>query len=225
MITLAIEQSSACGSVALLEDDRVLAERSWDFVWAHNQELFAAVTEVVADVGASLTAVDTFAVGIGPGSFTGTRIAVATAQALAMPSKSTLFGVSSGEALARDIRMETPAESITIIGDARRHHVWYAHFKGRVESPSMTDSWSLHPIADIGAILSDGTVIAGPDWDRLEAVLDEACPEGARLIRECRSPSARSVGLLAVRGIEAGNDVKRAVPIYLHPPVFVAPKC
>ena len=224
MITLAIEQSSKSAGAALLDGETVLAERSWDQTWHRNQELFEAVPEMLAGASLSLSDVEAFAVGLGPGSFSGTRIAVSVVQAFALPDGKPVFGLSSGEALAWDLLCETDAKKSVVIGDARRQLVWYAVFGRGDRWPVMEQTWSLQPVEKLVESLPDNAVVAGPDWSRIGAGLKAAYSGAARFIEEDRHPRARTVGILAARKIRAGLASDPIEPIYLHPAVFVEPK-
>ncbi len=100
MKVLAIETSTLTGSVALLEDDRVVEERVLSNQLQHSVDLMPAIDEVLSKNKMPLSGIDLFAVGNGPGSFTGLRIGIATAQGLALPFQKPLVGISSLHALA-----------------------------------------------------------------------------------------------------------------------------
>lgn len=87
MKILAIETSTLTGSVALLEDGMIRAETTLSVSVKHSERLMPAIDRLLQDAGESLESVDLFAASVGPGSFTGIRIAVATVQAfcLALP--------------------------------------------------------------------------------------------------------------------------------------------
>jgi len=219
MITLAIEQSTSRGSVALLRDETVLAGRAWEHTWFQNQQLFALLPGLLDESGLTMDAIDTIAVGIGPGSFAGCRVAVSAARAFAIPDGKRVIGLSSGEALAWDLLQETNAETVVVIGDARRQHAWYGCFGRGEQWPVMTKEWSLQPVDQLAAVLPAGAVIAGPDWDRISSVLKHACPESSKLVEENRVPTAATLGLLSGRRVREGAPAGPVSPIYLHPAV------
>src|SRR6185312_7287850 len=85
------------GSVALVVDDRVVDERAGDGSRTHGERLPAEL----AQLGASWDSIDVFAVAVGPGSFTGLRIGIATIQGLALVTGRRIAAVSALEALAQ----------------------------------------------------------------------------------------------------------------------------
>jgi tRNA threonylcarbamoyladenosine biosynthesis protein TsaB len=97
MRVLALDTSGRAGSVALVEDGRILLERQGDGTRTHGERLPGEL----AALGAAFSSVDVFAVAVGPGSFTGLRIGIATMQGLALVQKRPLIGVSALEAHAQ----------------------------------------------------------------------------------------------------------------------------
>lgn len=219
MITLSIEQSTVQGSVALLRDEAILETRAWEYTWRSPQHLFAVVPEVLGAASVEIGEIDRFAAGLGPGSFAGCRMAVSTARALALPGDMCVFGVSSGEALAFDVLRETQAESVFVVGDARRQHVWFAQFKRGDLGPLTIIPWSLRPSECLADVLTGNAVIVSSEWDRLSSLLKQACPNGALLIEENRFPAAAALGLLACRKVTDHISSDPISPIYLHPAV------
>ena len=219
MITLSIEQSSTRGSVALLRDEAVLATRTWEYTWRQTQQLFAVLPEMLGGANVELCAVDVFAAGIGPGSFAGCRMAVSASRAFAVPGGKCVFGISSGEALAHDIFQETDAETVVVVGDARRQHVWLGHFARGEGWPVMTRPWSLQQSDRLTEELPAKGVVVSPEWERLSGLLKQICPQGITLVEEDRFPDAGALGLLACRKVMNNSTSEPLSPIYLHPAV------
>jgi len=97
MRVLALDTTERAGSVALVEDGRILLERLGDASRTHGERLPGEL----AALGAPFSSIDIFAVAIGPGSFTGLRIGIATMQGLALVSRRSVVGVSALEAHAQ----------------------------------------------------------------------------------------------------------------------------
>jgi tRNA threonylcarbamoyladenosine biosynthesis protein TsaB len=97
---LGIETSTPLGGVALLGPDGLLAERALDVRQAHGPRLMQAVEAVLRDADLALGDLAGIGISIGPGSFTGLRVGVATAQGLARGAGLSLFPVPTLEALA-----------------------------------------------------------------------------------------------------------------------------
>ena len=83
MRVLALDTTTPAGSVALVDEDRVVEERRGDSSRTHAERLPGEVMTLLRECGVGLPDVDLFAVASGPGSFTGLRIGIATIQGLA----------------------------------------------------------------------------------------------------------------------------------------------
>ena len=128
MLILALDTSSAAGSAAVVRDGIVLAERAGDPSRTHGERLPRELMAVLAEAGAELSDVDRFAVSVGPGSFTGLRVGIATIQGLAMARRTMVTPVSSFEALAWFSR--ATADGVATWVDAHRGEVFAALFDG-----------------------------------------------------------------------------------------------
>lgn len=97
---LALETGGELASLALLEEMEVAAERAFRHRMSLSQELLPAVDELLARAHVEWEDVEAVAVGLGPGSYTGLRIGVVTAKALAWAAGRPVLGISSLAALA-----------------------------------------------------------------------------------------------------------------------------
>lgn len=210
MKILAFELSTRRASVALLEEDRLLAEHSWEEPQAH-QKLFEVLPEILKSAGVRVGEIDVFAAGRGPGAFSGIRVALTAAQSLALPSGKKVFAVSSGEALARAILRETQAPEVAVVGDARRDTLWYGAF----DCNRQTVPWTLTTLNELSRSLPNGAVRVSPDWDRLASKLGDT----QHWIRGNRYPSARDVADIVMLRMKGGMPSEPMEPLYMHPPV------
>src|ERR1700684_3399861 len=97
----------------------------------HATELLAMTAQLLAEAGVAWSALDRIAVGVGPGTFTGLRVGIATARGLAQSLSVELVGVSSLSALAREATLE--GGGVLAVIDARRGEVFVDPFDGEVE--------------------------------------------------------------------------------------------
>lgn len=93
MLVLALDTSTNHSSIALCADQQVLGEYIWYSSSNHSVELLQNVKRLMADCQVTLLQVDVIAVAIGPGSFNGVRVALATAKSFAFALKKKLVGV------------------------------------------------------------------------------------------------------------------------------------
>ena len=133
MRVLALDTTTRAGSVALLIDDRILDERRGDAARTHAERLPGDILALADAHGLTLDDIDLFAVAAGPGSFTGIRIGIATAQGLALTAGRPLVAVSALDALGTSGGATVP-DGALVAGwiDARRGEVFAALY--RVES-------------------------------------------------------------------------------------------
>src|SRR5262245_27591271 len=126
MRVMALDTTSRAGSVALVDDGRVVAERAGDPSRTHGERLPGEL----AALGVDWSSVDVFAVCAGPGSFTGLRIGIATVQGLAFVARRPVVGVSALEAVAQ-LASRDLAEGATIGSwiDAQRGEVFSALYE------------------------------------------------------------------------------------------------
>jgi tRNA threonylcarbamoyladenosine biosynthesis protein TsaB len=135
---LGLDTSTAAATACVLRDDGEAFELAPDPAAlmrrpAHARELMPAVAEVMERAGLDWGALAAIAVGVGPGSFTGLRIGIATARALAVASGVPLHPVSSLAALAGGIEEAEPGSPVLPLIDAKRGEVFAAAYDGKEE--------------------------------------------------------------------------------------------
>lgn len=200
MITLAIETSTPHGSVALLaDDDAVLFHEHFVGDRSHSSSLFVALEKVRAQTGR----VDQIAVGLGPGSYAGVRIAIAAALGLHLALESKLVGIPSVAAL------ETSEKTYVVIGDARRDSFYFSRIEDGacVEGPLLATEEELKQRLESCASLPVFATEAVPQFPDAQIAL----PSASRLAQL----AASGRGIIATENLE---------PIYLREPHITQPK-
>lgn len=127
MLVLAIESSTPRSSVALVDRDRVVASASLGVPRRHGEFLAPAIRFCLDQADASLDRVTGIAVGLGPGLYTGLRVGIATAQALAAARQLPTIGLSGLDVLAFRTRHVRRLVCATL--DARRGEVFWAFYR------------------------------------------------------------------------------------------------
>ena len=141
MKILGIDTSTPIGSVALIDGESLVAEHTLNIVKAHSSRLMPAIDTVLKWGDITAEELDGCAVGIGPGSFTGIRIGIATIKSLCYALDKPIIGVSTLEAIAYNLRWTEGF--ICPILDARRNESYGAIFRGGDEWQRLTDDWCL----------------------------------------------------------------------------------
>lgn len=133
MKVLSFDTSSQALSLALLEDEQLQGELTLNIKKNHSISLMPSIDFLMQQVGWQPSDLDRIAVAQGPGSYTGLRVAVATAKTLAYSLKIDLVGVSSLQAIA----LNHPSSHLVVpVMDARRNNVYVGFYeKGRAIKP------------------------------------------------------------------------------------------
>lgn len=206
MRVLAIETSSPRGSVALTEQDRVVASFEHTQANAHAELLLPLIDRALTEAGFSKRSLDRIAVGIGPGSFTGLRVGIALAEGMALGLGLPLVGVGALRAMAGSVPAGEPRLRVPVL-DARRSEVFVAAYSAtgeeRLAPTALPIATALSELASLGPDLLFVGAAAGLLGDSVQRL------EG----REHDLPHAREVALLA-RTLEPG--AYPAEPIYVR---------
>jgi tRNA threonylcarbamoyladenosine biosynthesis protein TsaB len=217
----AIDTSTALGSIALFEDGVLLAEEGRRVSNAHGESLLPMVSDLFERVGWTARDVRRWAVGVGPGSFTGLRIAVATAKGIALATGAELAGVTSLEALAFGLEGELV---VSLLGAGKGElfvQAWHGSTAGEsVLAPSHLRTGDvaarLAALASAGERLRvAGEASAEVDWSAL----------GGRVERFAGAPHdlphASTVGRIALD--RPPEDADALEPVYVRPPDVTMP--
>jgi tRNA threonylcarbamoyladenosine biosynthesis protein TsaB len=199
MKTLALEMSTARGSIAVRDDAEVLFDRQFAADRKHSGAFFENVQQCVERFGHP----EQIIVGLGPGSYAGVRIAIATALGLRSATDAKLAGIPSICAL------DIEAGDYGVIGDARRQSFFFA----RVTNGRLTEGPILESAAQLEARIKEST---------LPIYSSESLPQfpSAKLAY----PSARLLAELARRHAGEIHDAQSLEPIYLREPHITVPK-
>ncbi|HEX6244097.1 MAG TPA: tRNA (adenosine(37)-N6)-threonylcarbamoyltransferase complex dimerization subunit type 1 TsaB [Polyangiales bacterium] len=218
-----MDTSTFVGTVGVLRDGELLAEWSASVRASHGETLLPHVARVLELAQLSMAEIDALAVGIGPGSFTGVRIGVATAKGLALAQGVPLVGVTSLRVLARGL-----------LGEAGLRVVLVDAYKGEVYAAA-------YALADSGALEERVAPFHAPPLETAQRLL-AAAPEGPLWLagnglarypellpalgaRARRAPPLCDVPRAACLAHEAQlqllqhgpSDLARLEPLYLRP--------
>jgi tRNA threonylcarbamoyladenosine biosynthesis protein TsaB len=214
MIVLALDTAQNACSVAVLDGDRVLASSSQPMQRGHQERLAPMTAEVMQAAGVGFERLDRIGVTVGPGSFTGLRVGLAFAKAMALALDIPCVGVGTLEALAAG-EMGLVVAAV----DAKRDQIYLQIFQDRqavsaaegvdldAARARVTRAWSGGPVRMIGsgAHLLDG-VIAGAEIAAQDAPDVNAL---ARLVQSKPAPTARPQPLY-LRAPDAKTIAERA---------------
>ena len=220
MITLAIDTSTARGTVALLHDDKPLAEQTFDRTQPE-QNLFDTAAKLLSVNQLNARDLGLLGVGLGPGSFTGIRAGIAAAQGLALPRQLPIKGASSFDALALTALPMMPCDcpQLCVLCDARRDEIYFALYDRDGHRAKDCRIATLEAVAD---------EIHQPIWfvsSEIERYKNDLVALFGGFASVCEAPvfpSAAAVGWLAFhRFRDDGNHGDEIIePIYLRTPQY-----
>lgn len=221
-IIVGIDSSSVSAGCAVLKDGEIIAHGFIHNGLTHSQTLLPLISEVIAKSKAKHDDIDYYAVTVGPGSFTGLRIGLATIKGMAAPFDTKCIGISSLEAAAFNAYCKTKAADAVIcaVMDARCKQVYNALF--------CVNDGKLERICDDRAL----------SIDELKTELDKMnkkvllCGDGAKICREAFGDSfefaelwgedvyvsGESVAKLGEKYINSAVDYYSLMPKYLRLP-------
>ena len=200
MKILALELSSARGSIALVDGGELEFGREWPNDRKNSGPFFEHLAEVQKQFGKP----DTIIVGLGPGSYAGTRIAISAAIGLQVALRARLIGFPSVCAI------ECDSSQYCVVGDARRNSFFFARIRNNdlIEGPTlMSEAELLEKLAKLDNRMSIFTTEKLPQFEQAEL----------------RYPSAKV--LVRIAGDSKRNFTQPPLePMYLREPHITIPK-
>src|SRR3989442_8786557 len=227
MLVIALDTTTRAGSIALVDGDRVIDERAGDAARSHAERLPLSITALVDAHRLPLSGVDLYAVALGPGSFTGLRIGIATIQGLASVHRRRVVGVSALEALADAQSREATAGTIVAAWmEAHRRDVFTALYRvgdagastgnrlEELEGPAVGDAestlarWMRDRGVTPAVFVGDGAVLYE---DQIRRAIVTAGVEPPPLL-------ASTIGRLAIARASDAMDPAALRPLYVRKP-------
>ncbi len=219
MKLLAIDSATeACSAALWLDGDIIsrfeLAPRR------HTELLLPMVDAVLAEAGLQLPQLDALAFGRGPGSFTGVRIATASAQGLAWAAGLPVLPVSTLAAIAQGMMDTHAAETVACAIDARMGEVYWAQYRRNAQGVAeLVGDEVVVPPAEV-PLTPELTAwhAAGTGWGVYADVLLKRLGSQALDIDAERLPDSREIAKLAADAFSRGVTVtpEQALPVYLR---------
>lgn len=219
----AIEVSTRISSVALLDlvsgEELDLCTLPTD--WESSVTLIPALEAMLQKTEMTAQDLDGVAVSVGPGSFTGIRVGIATAEGLCLPNKLMAFGINTLDGLAENLRQNGMIGQALCLVDAQRGECFVGHYQ--IDSG---DFRALNPpqilgIERLSSLLEEKAWIVGPGALKYEKEIRESLGTQAMFaFTAYHQPSAMSIARIAYRQWQAGlrPTLDQLKPLYLRPP-------
>lgn len=220
MKLLGVETATSWQSVAILDGDRVVARHDQDASVAHGTLLLPTIDQLLTRAGLQLTDLDGLACSIGPGSFTGIRVGVATCLGLRAATNLPLALVPTMEAMAWNVK--TAALPLCPVLKSRRGEVYWAIFRwasygGRLDRVLVEHVGAPKALAQS---LTENTLVFGEGWSSMELEIRAALSPSVAICmgpEEAAKPSAVNVALLGMQRLQQGEIAgARVAPLYIQ---------
>ena len=203
MKLLAVETATGCQSVAVMDGPNVLARCDRDAAGHHAKYLIPSIDEVFRTAGCEISDVRALAVSIGPGSFTGLRVGLATMMGFRMVRGLPLAAVPTLDAMAWNLRGSN--EAICPVLKSRAGEVYWALYRWQETGLIRIGEEQVGPLDKLARAITQPTIVYGEGWqanrDELQRLFDSfevPVQEGAA---DVMAASAVNVGLAGAEKI------------------------
>ena len=213
MTILALEFSSPQRSVAVLRAGDAVAATEVIESGGNGTNAFAMIESALREAKLEREQIEVIVVGLGPGSYTGIRVALSMAQGWQLARGVKLAGIDSAECLAEQARAEKIFGRVNVVIDAQRNEIYLAGYEISAAVRREVEPLNILPAAEIKSRSEEGGIFIGPEVTRWFP--------GGRIM----FPRAAMLAELAARrGDSAAGE--RQEPIYLRETNFVkSPPC
>jgi tRNA threonylcarbamoyladenosine biosynthesis protein TsaB len=219
MRVLAVETATSWQSVAILDGSRVLARHDQDAAGSHAKLLLPTIDRLFRETGLTIKQLDGLAVSIGPGSFTGLRVGLATLLGFRTISRLPLAVVPTLEGMAWNLRGTSTL--LCPILNSRREELYWALFRwisdDRLERvvPEQVGT----PVI-LGNSLIESVLVFGEGWTVEESAIRASIPPSVTVTEapdSAKKPSAVSIGLAGIERLRRGEYAGTGIsPLYVQ---------
>lgn len=219
MKILAMDTATAACSVALWQNDQVTHRTFTPMARGHASALLPMIESLLQDAAVTIADLDGFAVSVGPGGFSGLRIALSTARGFAVATKKPVVGITTLEALAAAVGPQD--HPVLCALDAKRADLYAQAFSP--EGQPLCAPTAALPQDCLGLVSASKLIIAGDSFARLAP---QCAERGIEAIESPHSlPDAAFIATLAAEKLQnTPQDIPRPEPLYLRPPDAAIPK-
>ncbi|OQW62673.1 MAG: hypothetical protein A4S17_01410 [Proteobacteria bacterium HN_bin10] len=221
MKILAMDTATTRLSVALLDDGEVLGLVDDAAPGAHGRLLVPAIDRVLGAAKLALGELDGLAVSIGPGSFTGLRVGLATVMGFRLAAGLPIVAVPTLEALAWNVR--GTRETVCPLLIARSHDVYWALYRWEGNTVATVEPAQVGPVATLPERLPASILPVGEGWvrhrDLLAPLFERQGIRCAEAEASAMTASAVSVGLAGLERLRRGDLAGPSLaPLYVQRP-------
>jgi tRNA threonylcarbamoyladenosine biosynthesis protein TsaB len=217
MKILGIDTATPILALGIIEEEKVLSEIRFNAGQTHAQILLPNIEKILKDSSLQLEDLDGIALSIGPGSFTGLRIGLATAKGVCFASGKPLLSVPTLDGLVYFNR-SLPYPLVPVL-DAKKNEVYSAVYNSREGVlERISDYWVLSA-EKLVAKIPEEVIFLGLGLEVFQDRLKELCGEKAHFLEGERNlPSGSAIAFLGLEKFKRSEfeDLEKAEPLYLR---------
>lgn len=215
MNILAVESCTGVASAAIVKDNVLVCEKYCDVGLTHSQTLMPMIENILNDAMMKLDEIDYFAVDVGPGSYTGIRIGVASVNAMAFALDKKIVQVNSLFALKENAIYN---KNICSIIDARQNRIYAKYFAGSLQCDDDLFAGTIESFLK-KVDNSKQTIFIGDGATAQKQIIIEHMKDNAIFAPyHLNKLRASSIAYYSGKKIESGEVVCQAEPLYLNMP-------
>ena len=215
MKLLAVETSTMMGGIAVMDDDKLVAESRLNVRVTHSERIMKEIDRVLLGAGLDISGIDAFGISIGPGSFTGLRVGLSTVKGLVYATGKKLLTVSTLEGMAWNIPFSS--YQVCTMLDARRKEIYAAVFRWSDEGFERVLDERTLSINSLLAMIDTKTIFIGEGaLIYKEAIVNALNDKALFGAPQHMVPSPANTALLCMKKAlrEEYTDALKAVPAY-----------
>jgi len=215
---LGVDTSTRFLNLSIVDDERTVAEFSINDPRGHSSNLIPLIAQLCKNCRLDFSQLNGFSLNIGPGSFTGLRIGLATIKGFAVSLKKPVVGVPGLDILARNIA--AAGCKICPLIDAKREQVYAAVYEFKDGQYKRLTPYLLTPVAKLLKQTKGKTVFLGDGLEKFALVIRKQKKSSAVFAPPIfwypRASAVARLGLELIKKGKADNPDK-LVPLYLYP--------
>ncbi len=216
MYLLSLETSTKSFSLAVSKDEKILRFRNMRTAKILESSIITAIDRLLKSCHLDLQKIDTFAIGLGPGSFTSLRVGLSTVKGFTLALNKNIVGIGGLDMIAQGVG-KIQADQICVIVDARRGKIYTAIYdKAMVQKTE----YLLTTVEDILKKLKGTTLFVGDGLSLYKGVIEKTY-QGQSIFAPEKFwyPKAQVLAKLGFKKAKQKqyDDPAKIVPVYLYP--------
>lgn len=217
MRILGIDTSGYANAIGVVDSERVLADITFEAKADSLAKIITNIDFTLNSVGLTLNDIDSFGIGLGPGSWTGIRIGVTVGKILAYSRKKPAVGVSTLAALAYNAR-NVPSLICPIISAGTKDVVYAAFYRTQNGTIGKVNEYYIGDIPGLSQVIKEPVVLVGSRIQDYAGIINQTPGFIGTIIKTIEdTPRGSAVALLAMTQLKRGesDDILALAPLYL----------